>query len=168
MPPLALATIALSIVWAWALTFLTLQVLFHISIFFFVPTILFILVFGLGMDYNVFILTRIREERLKGYPSSEAVVRAVGATGGVITAAALILGTAFFVLTSGQFLLLRSIGFAVGIAVLLDAMFVRAYLVPASLSILKDRAWWIPPGLRRLRSAPTIPQNPGEEPGVPP
>ena len=168
VPPLALATIALSIVWAWALTFLTLQVLFHISIFFFVPTILFILVFGLGMDYNVFILTRIREERLKGYPSSEAVVRAVGATGGVITAAALILGTAFFVLTSGQFLLLRSIGFAVGIAVLLDAMFVRAYLVPASLSILKDRAWWIPPGLRRLRSAPTIPQNPGEEPGVPP
>lgn len=149
IPPLALATIAMSIGWAWALTYLVLTVLGGLPIFFFVPTVLFILVFGLGMDYNVFILTRVREERIRGLSSREAVIRAVALTGGIITAAAIILASAFFVLASGSFLLLKSIGFAVGVAVLLDAMFVRTYLVPASLSLLGDRVWKPLPGLKR-------------------
>jgi RND superfamily putative drug exporter len=161
IPILAVGTIALSLSWAWGLTNLVLREFLGIPLFFFVPTILFIIILGLGIDYNIFLLTRVREERVKGGGASGSVVRAVGSTGGIITAAAVILASAFAVLASAEFLLLRAIGFAVAVAVLLDAMVVRTYLVPAALQVLGDRAWKLYPFQRSAPSpTPTGPPPP--------
>ena len=144
IPPMAVATIGLSIGWAWGVTNLVLGNGFGIPMFYFVPTVLFILILGLGIDYNIFLLTRVREERLRGRTAAEATVHGLAATGGIITAAAIILASAFLILTTGEFLLLRSIGFAVATAVVLDAMIVRTYLVPAMLFLLGERVWHLP------------------------
>jgi uncharacterized membrane protein YdfJ with MMPL/SSD domain len=141
MAVMAVATIGLSISWAWALTYLVFQQFLGFPLFFYVRTILFLLILGLGIDYNIFLLTRVREERVRGATSSDAVVTAVGRTGGIITAAALILASAFAAITVGEFTLIRAIGFSVAVAVVLDAMVVRTYLVPSALQLLGDRAW---------------------------
>ncbi len=138
---LAVGTIGLSITWAWALTYLVFQQLLGFPIFFYVRTLLIMLVLGLGLDYTIFLLTRVREERLRGRPAGESAVEAVARTGGIITAAAIILASAFAALMVGSFTLIRAIGFSVAIAVILDAMVVRTYLVPAVLQLLGERAW---------------------------
>jgi len=158
IPVMAVLTIGLSIGWAWGVTNLVLTDLLGIPMFYFVPTVMFILILGLGIDYNIFLLTRVREERLRGRTSDESTVQALASTGGIITAAAVILASAFLILTTGQFLLLRSIGFAVATAVLLDAIVVRTYLVPASLFLLGERVWQLP----RLRR-----RGPGDAPPPP-
>jgi RND superfamily putative drug exporter len=154
IPAIALATIGLSISWSYAITYLLLGRLLGTPIFFFVPTILFILILGLGMDYNVFILTRVREERSKDSTPLRPITRAVTHTGGVITAAAVILASAFLVLGTSTFTLLESIGIAVGLAVVLDAMVVRTYLVPATLAIGNRWIWWGPKRLQREAARP--------------
>ncbi|MCI4336852.1 MAG: MMPL family transporter [Thermoplasmata archaeon] len=156
IPLLAVATIGVSIGWAWGITNLVLADLLGLPLFYFVPTVLFILILGLGIDYNIFLLTRVREERLNGRPPVEAIVEGLGRTGGIITAAAVILASAFAILTTGNFILLEAIGFAVATAILLDAAIVRTYLVPAALVLLKDRMFHdtvaaVPPD---ARSAP--------------
>ena len=153
---MAIATIGLSITWAWALTYLVFQELLGFPLFFYVRTILFLLILGLGIDYNIFLLTRVREERVKGRSASEAIVTAVGRTGGIITAAAIILASAFGALLVGEFTLIRAIGFSVAIAVVLDAMVVRTFLVPAALQVLGDRAWTFS-GRNGGRAAPAPP-----------
>jgi putative drug exporter of the RND superfamily len=138
---MAIATIGISISWAWAITYLVFQELIGFPLFFYVRTILIILILGLGIDYNIFLLTRVREERVRGRPAREAAVEAVARTGGIITAAAIILASAFGALLVGEFTLIRAIGFSVAVAVILDAMVVRTYLVPASLQLLGERVW---------------------------
>ena len=160
IPLMAVATIGLSLIWAWALTYLVFGGLFGLPLFFYVPTVLFILILGLGTDYNIFLLTRVREERLRGRSSTEATVEAVGRTGGIITAAAIILASAFAILLFGSFTLLRAIGFSVAIAILLDAMVIRTFLVPSSLHLLKDRAWRFWGGGKVPTSAPSAGSTP--------
>jgi RND superfamily putative drug exporter len=138
---MGVATIGLSISWAWAVSYLVFQQLFGFPLFFYVRTILFIFILGLGIDYNIFLLTRIREERVRGRTNTEAAVEGVARTGGIITAAAVILASAFGALLVGSFTLIRAIGFSVAVAVILDAMVVRTYLVPASLQVLGERVW---------------------------
>lgn len=138
---MGVSTIALSIAWAWAVSYLVFQQLLGFPLFFYVRTILFILVLGLGIDYTIFLLTRISEEKDRGRPSSEAAVEGVARTGGIITAAAIILASAFAALIVGSFTLIRAIGFSVAVAVILDAMVVRTYMVPAFLQTWGDRAW---------------------------
>lgn len=144
IPLLAVATIGLSIAWSWGLTYLVLGTWLGIPIFFFVPTLMFILILGLGIDYNIFLLSRIREERLRGRTSANSISEGLARTGGIITAAAIILAGAFATLTVGNFSLLVAIGFSVAVAVLLDAMVVRTYLVPSVLQALGDRVWHVP------------------------
>ena len=156
IPLMAVATISLSIAWAWATTYVVMAIALSTPIFFFDRVILFIIVLGLGMDYNVFILTRIREEKASGISTREAVVRAVGYTGGIITAAAIILASVFFVLATNPFALLRTIGFSLGIAVVLDAMAVRTFLMPALISLLGERVWWLP-GRKKKPSPEKVP-----------
>ena len=141
IPLLAVATIGLSIAWSWGLTYLVLGRLFSVPILFFVPTLMFILILGLGIDYNIFLLSRVREERLRGRSSPEAVEEGLARTGGIITAAAVILAGAFATLLVGSFSLLVAIGFSVAAAVLLDALVVRTFLVPSLLQLLDDRVW---------------------------
>jgi len=156
---MGVATIGLSISWAWAVTYLVFQQLFGFPLFFYVRTILFIFILGLGIDYNIFLLTRIREERVRGRPNTDAAVEGVARTGGIISAAAVILASAFGALLVGSFTLIRAIGFAVAVAVILDAMVVRTYLVPALLHLLGDRVW----GLRKAASSVQAPAVPSAE-----
>lgn len=160
---MAVFTITLSIAWAWATTYLVFDQLFGFPLFFYVRTILFILVLGLGIDYTIFLMTRINEERARGRTSSEATVEGVARTGGIITAAAIILASAFAALLAGSFILIRAIGFSVAVAVILDAMVVRTYMVPAFLQTWGDRAWtWF--GTRPKKPVPV----PGAEPATGP
>jgi len=173
---MGVATIGLSISWAWAVSDLVFQQLLGFPLFFYVRTILFIFILGLGIDYNIFLLTRIREERVRGRTNTEAAVEGVARTGGIITAAAVILASAFGALLVGSFTLIRAIGFSVAVAVILDAMVVRTYLVPASLQVLGERVWtWTgrrpkapaaDPGTAPAEGAepPSQPAEPGTEP----
>jgi RND superfamily putative drug exporter len=144
IPLMAVATIGLSIAWALLLTFLVMATLLSCPIFFFDRVILFIVMLGLGMDYNIFILTRIREEKTKVASTKEAVVNAVTYTGGIITAAAVILSSMFFVLATSSFLLIATIGFSLGVGIMLDATLVRTYIMPGLISLLGERVWWLP------------------------
>jgi putative drug exporter of the RND superfamily len=150
LPIAAILSIGLSIIWSAAATIIFFKTVLNSDIIFIIPLILFLLLFGIGMDYNIFILTRIREEAQKGKPTREAVVDAVDRTGGIITALALILGGAIGSLMLSSNRLLEGFGFAISLAVVLDAMVVRTYLVPATMSLLGRWAWWGPRRLRRV------------------
>ena len=152
--PLALMgilSIGLSITWAYAATLVFFNDVLGSGVLFIIPLILFLLLYGIGMDYNIFILTRIREESQKGKETYQAVVDAVDRTGGIITALALFLAAALGSLLLSSNRLLQGFGFAIGLAVILDAMIVRTYIVPAGMSLLGRRAWWGPNRLRRVR-----------------
>ena len=144
-------SIGLSITWAYAATLLFFNDVLGSGVLFIIPLILFLLLYGIGMDYNIFILTRIREEAQKGKETNQAVVDAVDRTGGIITALALILAGALGSLLLSSNRLLQGFGFAIGLAVILDAMVVRTYIVPAGMSLLGRRAWWGPRWFRRVK-----------------
>ena len=118
------------------------------------PMMLFAIVFGLSMDYEVFLLSRIREEYLKTGDSRTSVADGLAATAKVITAAAAIMVVVFgsFLLESDRTFKLMGTGLAT--AILLDATVVRMVLVPATMELLGDRNWWLPGWLDRL--LPTI------------
>src|SRR5438128_1935833 len=136
--PLAITgilSIGLSITWAYAATLLFFNNVLQSGVLFIIPLVLFLLLYWIGMDYNIFILTRIREEAQKGKETRQAVVDAVDRTGGTITALALILAGALGSLLLSSNRLLEGFGFAIALAVVLDAMVVRTYLVPAIMSL---------------------------------
>jgi RND superfamily putative drug exporter len=116
----------------------------------FVPLIMFAILFGLSMDYEVFLLSRIREEWLRTGDSHTSVVDGLGATARVITSAALIMISVFlgFVMTDDVTIKMFGIGLAT--AVLLDATVVRMVLVPATMALLGNANWWLPGWLDRL------------------
>ncbi|MEA3077590.1 MAG: putative drug exporter of the superfamily [Actinomycetota bacterium] len=116
----------------------------------FVPMMMFAIVFGLSMDYEVFLLSRIKEEYDRGAPNDRAVADGLAATARVITAAALIMVFVFgsFLLESDRVIKLFGLGLAS--AVLLDATIVRMLLVPATMELLGDRNWWVPRWLDRV------------------
>jgi RND superfamily putative drug exporter len=149
LPLFAILSIAMSIVWAFALTYLVFGTWLGEPILFIIPLILFVMLMGIGMDYNVFILTRIREEVHKGKELNQAVVEAVDWTGGIITALALIMAGAFGCLMLSSNMMLVMFGFALTAAILLDAMVVRTYIVPAAMSLMGKWAWYAPGRLQR-------------------
>jgi RND superfamily putative drug exporter len=147
----SILTIAMSISWAFALTLVIFPHMFGMPVLYLVPLILFIILMGIGMDYNVFILTRVREEVTKSGETKKAVARAVERTGGIITALALIMGCALGTLVLSNTGMLKEFGFALFSAILIDAMVVRTYLVPAMIAVLGKRAWWAPGRLQRVK-----------------
>ena len=122
-----------------------------------VPLIAFAFLYGLSMDYEVFILTRIREERDRTGSTSTAVAEGIGRTGRLVTGAALILFLAFAALSTGPETDLKVMATALGAGILLDATVVRALLVPALIAILGPWNWWLPRPLQRLLQAPAPP-----------
>ncbi len=116
----------------------------------FIPMMLFAIVFGLSMDYEVFLLSRVREEWLRTGDSHTSVANGLAATARVITAAALIMVAVFggFMLENNRTVRLMGTGLAT--AVLLDATVVRMLLVPATMELLGDRNWWLPKWLDRI------------------
>ena len=115
-----------------------------------VPMFLFAIVFGLSMDYEVFLLSRIKEEYDRTKDNATAVADGLAATARVITAAALIMFCVFGAFALGDDRQLKLFGLGLAIAVLLDATIVRMVLVPATMELLGDRNWWIPKWLDRI------------------
>lgn len=107
-----------------------------------VPLLAFIFLVALGVDYNIFLTTRAREEVLATGDTRGAIVTALAVTGGVITSAGVLLAAVFAVLGVLPLLVLTQVGIIVGVGVLLDTLLVRSVLVPALITILQDRFWW--------------------------
>jgi RND superfamily putative drug exporter len=122
----------------------------------FVPPIAFAILFGLSMDYMVFIGSRIREEHVHGLRTSAAVEHGIAAIGRVVVAAALIMGTVFaaFILSADR--IPKEFGLLLAVAILTDALIVRMTLVPAFLTLLRERSWYIPRWLDRALPNVTI------------
>jgi RND superfamily putative drug exporter len=132
----------------------------------FVPPIAFAILFGLSMDYMVFLMSRIREEHVNGLRCREAVEHGIAAIGRVVVAAALIMGTVFaaFILTADR--ISKEFGILLAIAILTDALIVRMTLVPAFLTLLGEKAWYMPRWLDRILPDVTIePPGDREAPG---
>jgi RND superfamily putative drug exporter len=124
------------------------------------PLFMFVLLFGLSMDYHVFILSRIRELRAGGASTRDAIVGGISASAGVVTSAALIMVAVFSIFATLSLVSFKMFGVGMAVAVLLDATIVRGVLVPAAMAILGERCWHLPqwlrwlPGLRLEVSAP--------------
>ena len=116
----------------------------------FIPVMMFAVLFGLSMDYEVFLISRIKEELAKGGDARMAVVAAVARTAKVITAAAAIMVAVFAAFALSPEVFLKLIGVGLATAILIDATIVRMLLVPAVMELLGDRAWWAPRWLKRL------------------
>jgi RND superfamily putative drug exporter len=114
------------------------------------PMLMFAILFGLSMDYEVFLLSRVREQYLKHRDPKQAVVEGVGSTARVITSAALIMISVFGAFVLSNDVTTKLFGVGLGVAVLLDVTLVRMVLVPAAMSLLGDRAWWLPKSLDRI------------------
>jgi RND superfamily putative drug exporter len=127
------------------------------SIITWVPLLAFAFLFGLSMDYEVFILSRMREEYDASASTDEAVARGIGRTGRLVTSAALILFLAFTSLAAGPDLGAKMIGTGLGAGILLDATVVRMLLVPALVSLFGRWNWWLPAHPARvLRVEPSL------------
>jgi RND superfamily putative drug exporter len=114
------------------------------------PLFLFSILFGLSMDYHVFLLSRIREEYDKTGDNAEAVAYGLRTTGGIITGAAIIMVAVFGGFAAGRLTSLEQMGFGLAVAVFMDATIVRSILVPSSMRLLGDRNWYLPSWLEWL------------------
>jgi len=109
-----------------------------------VPLFIFTILFGLSMDYHLFILTRIKEARDRGLGSRAAVAKGISVTAGVITSAASIMVVVFAVFVGLKFVFIQQLGLGLAVAVFIDATLIRSVLLPASMTLLGDWNWWMP------------------------
>jgi RND superfamily putative drug exporter len=135
------------------------------AITFWIPLMIFAFLFGLSMDYEVFILSRIREEYDGARSTNAAVIEGIGRTGRLVTSAALILFLAFAALASGPGTDLKVMATGLGFGILLDATIVRSLLVPSLVSLFGSWNWYLPTGVAKLlRVAPSFPHPERDEP----
>jgi RND superfamily putative drug exporter len=134
----------------------------------FLPVFLFCILFGLSMDYEVFMLSRIREEYQRSHDNTEAVGWGLERTAGIITSAAAIMVTVFGGFAAATLIPIKAMGFGLAVAVFLDATLIRAVMVPASMRLMGDWNWWLPGWLDRilpnvsLEEAPPLSPVPSE------
>jgi RND superfamily putative drug exporter len=120
-----------------------------------------VVLFGLSMDYHVFILSRVREAYDKGMSTENAVAYAIKNTAGVVTSAALVMVGVFSIFGTLSFIQFKQMGVGLAFAVLLDATIIRGVLLPATMKLLGDRNWWLP---KRLNWLPKIAHEPEVKP----
>ena len=113
------------------------------------PILMFAILFGLSMDYEVLLLSRIRERYLATGDNTRAVAEGIGVTGGIITGAALIMVAVFGAFALSSVMVIKSLGFAMALAVLIDATIVRGILVPAFMRVMGNLNWWAPRWMQR-------------------
>ena len=136
------------------------------------PIFLFVVLFGLSMDYHVFILTRIREAFDRGWSTEDAVTHGIKTTAGVVTSAAIVMISVFAIFATLSALIFKQLGVGLAVAVLIDATIIRGVLLPATMKLLGDWNWYLPKWLEWLpRVGPgdggALPPAP-ERPAVPP
>ncbi len=134
--------------WGWGRSLIGLDEAVPIASF--VPMMMFAILFGLSMDYEVFILSRIREEYHRGHSNIDSVVIGLGATAKVITAAALIMISVFLGFVASDDPVVKMMGVGLATAVAVDATIVRMVLVPSTMALIGDPNWWLPRWLDRL------------------
>ena len=117
------------------------------------PLFLFVVLFGLSMDYHVFVLSRVREAYDRGLRTEDAIAHGIKSTAGVITSAALVMVGVFALFGTLDSVPLRQMGVGLAVAIALDATIIRGILLPATMKLLGDRNWWLPSKLDWL---PTI------------
>ncbi len=157
--------------WGWGASLIGVDGTGPIISFF--PIFLFAIVFGLSMDYEVFLMSRIHEEWENSHDATEAVTRGLALTGRVITAAAAIMITVFASFMLGEDRIIKLFGLGLASAVFIDAVIIRSVLVPAIMQLLGKRAWWFPKWLEFLpklhvEPAEGDPRPTGEHPVVAP
>jgi RND superfamily putative drug exporter len=116
----------------------------------FIPIMMFAILFGLSMDYEVFLLSRIREEYLRTGNNAEAVADGLSATARVITAAAAIMCTFFLAFVLGDNVIIKLFGIGFASAIFIDATLIRLVIVPSTMELLGDANWWLPSWLDRI------------------
>jgi RND superfamily putative drug exporter len=112
------------------------------------PAMIFTILFGLSMDYHVFILTRVKEARDRGLASTDAVVKGITITAGTVTSAAAIMVCVFGAFFTIQLAIMQELGVGLAVAILVDATVVRSLLLPSLMKLLGEWNWWMPPFLR--------------------
>jgi RND superfamily putative drug exporter len=117
------------------------------------PVLVFALAFGLSTDYNVFLLSRIKEARAQGLDNREAVAQGLSRTGGIVTSAAVLFCIPVGALAMSRLVFIQELGLGAAFAVLIDATVVRAFLVPSLMALLGAANWWAPAPLRALHRA---------------
>ena len=140
-PMRSIITIVMSVVWTLGVTHLLFGHLLGMPITWIVPIILFVICLGLGMDYDILLTTRIKENVMKGMSNDEAILHAVEKSGAVITICGLIMGGAFLTMSLSTSPMLMEFGFALGFAILVDALFIRTYVVPAVMHLMGRWNW---------------------------
>ena len=138
--------------WGWGKGLIGLEA--TVPIVPFIPMFMFAVLFGLSMDYEVFLLSRVREEYLATGDNEASVIRGISSTARVITSAALIMISVFLGFVLGEDPAVKMLGLGLATAILVDATIVRLVLVPATMTLMGDANWWIPRWLDRL--LPTI------------
>ena len=111
---------------------------------------LFAILFGLSMDYQVFLVSRMHEEHLHGRCNADAVEHGLALTTRLIVAAALIMGSVFISFSFGDLRAIKEVGLGLGLAILVDALVIRLFVVPSLLQLLGEKTWWFPRWLDRL------------------
>jgi RND superfamily putative drug exporter len=111
---------------------------------------LFAILFGLSMDYNVFLLSRIHEAYNEGDGPRESVVHGMGRIGKVVVFAGLIMAAVFLSFVTASDVISKMFGLGLGLAILIDVLIVRMVIAPAVVTLLGDRAWWLPAWLDRV------------------
>ncbi len=134
--------------WGWAAGLIGVES--TVPIVSFIPLFMFAILFGLSMDYEVFLLSRVREEYRRHGDNTRAVIEGIAGTGRTITAAALIMVAVFSGFVLGSDPVVKMMGVGLATAILLDATVVRLVLVPATMKLLGDANWWLPAWLDRL------------------
>ncbi|MFE5401146.1 MMPL family transporter [Streptomyces sp. NPDC056580] len=128
------------------------------------PLFLFVILFGLSMDYHVFVVSRIREARLRGRSTKDAIQHGVVTTAGVVTSAAVIMVAVFAIFGTLSMQSMKQMGVGLAAAVLIDATVIRGVLLPAVMALLGERNWYLPKWLHRL---PDLTHDESPEPAAP-
>ncbi|MFD7052419.1 MMPL family transporter [Streptomyces mirabilis] len=123
-----------------------------------VPLFLFVILFGLSMDYQVFVISRVREAALNGVPTRKAVIDGIGSSAGVVTSAAVVMVTVFASFAALHLIEMKQIGFSLAVAVLLDAFVIRMLILPALMLLLGEANWWPSHGIREARDTAHAPR----------
>ena len=143
-PARLVLTLLMSISWTIGVFILVFQDWMQASIYWILPILLFSVLMGLGIDYDIFLVSRIREEAQKGRTNEEAILQAVESTGTIITICGLVMASAFGSLMIANLIFLREFGFVLFLAILVDATVMRLIIVPSIMVVMKKYNWWMP------------------------
>jgi putative drug exporter of the RND superfamily len=140
--------------WGWGGALIGLEA--TVPVVSFIPMFMFAILFGLSMDYEMFLLSRVREEYQRTGDNGTAIVGGISGTARVITSAALIMVTVFLAFVFGQGPAIKMLGLGLATAILVDATIVRMVLVPATMTLLGRANWWLPAWLDRILPRVTV------------